>query len=204
MAGYEPMGGFTLGAAGGTSQGRKWTRAKPKRGSKSDTSSDEAGSGGLQARLANMYRPPIELMTELPLKACLGKAALEGRWVLAIALNRSEFGCMSFVRDALKHPDVLSVIEQGYALWCQPNASGEGVMFERQYGVNGSTVAWPLQCILDPRTGEMRERRMGPMTGPDEFDWLAQFIANHSLTGIPLPKPHHHLLLQRQWQYLAR
>lgn len=185
---------------GGRRGGRRGKGTTIDLASDSDDDSDD-GPSAAERTMAEMYRPPLHLMLEYPLRIAQQKAALEGRWLLVVLIPPMDFGSMRFIRDVLKNDSVTSVIGQAMRLWMQPTNSGEGRQAAGRYasgaasmgamgGVGGGAslgaaaglqVQW--QGLLDPRTGECKSVREGAMTAEQETEWLTEFVASQE----PLP-----------------
>lgn len=44
----------------------------------------------------------------------------------------------------------------------------------------------PVFCIIDPLTGELLDKRLGPMSNKDLIIWLRQFLFDHPSKGFPI------------------
>lgn len=103
-----------------------------------------------QKRLANLFRPPFDIM----LKFDLDTAKLQGRedhkWILVNIQDSSEFTCQVLNRDFWSNTQIKSKVKENFLFLQYQHDSPNGVNYTNFY----STDKFPHISILDPLTGE--------------------------------------------------
>lgn len=143
-----------------------------------------------QRRLADLFKPPFDIMSRLSLDDAKVKGRREDKWILVNIQDNSEFQCQVLNRDFWSNADVKRSVAKSFIFLQYQVDSQWGEMFSNFYHVD----AYPYICILDPMTGE-RVRQWPSGIVPDVADWLSDielFLERFSLgTGAQNPIVEH-------------
>ncbi|OKL61409.1 hypothetical protein UA08_03894 [Talaromyces atroroseus] len=143
--------------------------------------SETSSKSGL---LAEMYRPPFELMSRLPWDAAREEGRDNEKWLLINIQDPSIFDCQLLNRDLWKDPSVRDSVRENF-IFLQYNKDDERGIPYLQYYFQGSDVSdnYPHIAIVDPRTGEQVKVWSGPpVIKPAEFlIQLHEFLDRYSL-----------------------
>ncbi|KAJ1913660.1 UBX domain protein Ubx2 [Tieghemiomyces parasiticus] len=123
-------------------------------------------------RLADLFRPPFDLIQNLPLDQARAAARSESKWVMINLQKVSEFACQVLNRDIWSNELVKPIIQQNFVFLQFANDSDEGTRYTSFYPV----LRYPHVAILDPRTGE-RVKEWSHITNPADFvEELTEFL----------------------------
>lgn len=103
-----------------------------------------------QSRLANLFRPPFDLIRSLRLEHAKEEARLEQKWLLVNIQDSREFQCQVLNRDLWSNEDVKQVVKSNFLFLQYPHDSSAGLEYIQYYPFED----YPHISILDPRTGE--------------------------------------------------
>ncbi|KAI6232070.1 UBX domain-containing protein 7 [Aphelenchoides besseyi] len=127
-----------------------------------------------QKNLAEIFRPPIDIIERLDWDSLLQKAREQGRWILVNLQDSSEFACQVLNRDVWSNNPLKDMIKQNLLFWQVYSDSPEGRRISSYY----QQEKYPAIFILDPRTGELiseiRSRDVNDMI-TELFDFCAQY-----------------------------
>jgi hypothetical protein len=140
-----------------------------------------------EAGLGQLYRPPEELNSSLPLSEVMKKAREEKRWLLVNIQAADEFASHVLNRDIWSHETVKEVVRSSFTFWQRDRASQQGSQFASKYNV----TEFPCICILDPRTGrKVKQWQADKFRGPlSATDILSDFMGENPFgTLIPSPR----------------
>lgn len=136
-------------------------------------------------RLAEMYRPPFELIS--PLVSWEGIRAqgkeLE-KWILLNVQDPNIFDCQVLNRDIWKHPEIKQTVKENFIFKQYTKDDAQAQNYVRYYFHDAdSQDAYPHIAIVDPRTGEQVKVWSGPpVPKPIEFlSQLHEFLDRYSL-----------------------
>ncbi|EED21702.1 UBX domain protein (Ubx5), putative [Talaromyces stipitatus ATCC 10500] len=134
--------------------------------------------------LAEMYRPPFELMSRLPWDAAREEGRENEKWLLINIQDPSIFDCQVLNRDLWKDPGVRDTVKENF-IFLQYNKDDERGLPYLQYYFQGSDVSdnYPHIAIVDPRTGEQVKVWSGApvIKAPDFLMQLHEFLDRYSL-----------------------
>ncbi|OWA53165.1 putative UBX domain-containing protein 7 [Hypsibius exemplaris] len=100
--------------------------------------------------LADIYRPPVEIMTHGSFEDARDNAVNKKLWMMINIHNYAEFDCQKLVRDVLRHEAVIEIIKENFVFWSVTHDSADGLRYITHY----KAVSFPHLAIIDPRTGE--------------------------------------------------
>ncbi|KAI5300954.1 hypothetical protein KEM55_003694 [Ascosphaera atra] len=143
-------------------------------------------------RLAELYKPPLDLITALPFEVVRERARSSDppRWVMVNIQDPSIFDCQVLNRDLWKDPSVKAIIQENFLFAQYTPDDPRAATYMNYYfppgersGENGD--AFPYIAILDPRTGELVKLWKGrPVPKPTEFLMqVVEFLDRFSLVG---------------------
>lgn len=144
--------------------------------------------------LAEMYRPPFEIMSRLPWDIARQEGRENERWLLVNIQDSSIFDCQVLNRDLWKDPGVKETVREHF-IFLQYSKDDPRAAPYLQYYFQGSDVSdnYPNIAIIDPRTGEQMKVWSGPpvIKAADFLMQLHEFLDRYSLkrnVRNPVPK----------------
>lgn len=134
--------------------------------------------------LAEMYRPPFELMSRLPWDLAREEGRKNEKWILVNIQDPSIFDCQVLNRDLWKDPGVKDTVKENFIFLQYTKDDPRGTPY-LQYYFQAHDVSdnYPHIAIIDPRTGEQVKAWSGPPV-PKPADFLMQlheFLDRYSL-----------------------
>ncbi|XP_072297577.1 UBX domain-containing protein 7 [Eucyclogobius newberryi] len=135
--------------------------------------------------LADLFRPPIELMHKGSFETAKDCGQLENKWLMINIQNVQDFACQCLNRDVWSNDAVKTIIREHFIFWQVYHDSEEGQRYIQFYKLN----KFPYISILDPRTGQ----KMVEWNQLDVASFLEQttsFLSEHGqLDGPSCPAP---------------
>lgn len=146
----------------------------------SDRDDDEEGNGNsddeyqsnmtaTQRRLANIFRPPWDLISKVDLDTAKHEAASEGKWVLINVQDVSDFRCQCLNRDFWSNPQIKEVVRANFVFVQYHSDSPSGESYRTFYPFDD----FPHIAIIDPITGE---RMLMWNENPPIIRWIEQVV----------------------------
>ena len=134
--------------------------------------------------LAEMYRPPFELMSRLPWDHARQQGKDSEKWILVNIQDPSIFDCQVLNRDIWKNAGIMETVKENFIFMQYSKDDPKGNQYIQYYFQNkDSPNAYPHVAIVDPRTGEQVKVWSGP-PAPKAMDFLMQlheFLDRYSL-----------------------
>lgn len=128
------------------------------------------------ARLAELFRPPFELMNQIPWDVARDKGKEEGKWLLVNVQDPSIFDCQQLNRDIWKHEGIRELVKENFVFMQYSKDDPRGNQYIQYYfPLKDSDAAYPHIAIVDPRTGEQVKVWSGPPV-PVASDFLMQLV----------------------------
>ncbi|XP_061776369.1 UBX domain-containing protein 7 [Nerophis ophidion] len=130
--------------------------------------------------LADLFRPPIELMHKGSFETAKDCGQLENKWLMINIQNVQDFACQCLNRDVWSNDAVKNIIRDHFIFWQVYHDSEEGQRYIQFYKLN----KFPYISILDPRTGQ----KMVEWNQLDVASFLEQatgFLAEHGQLDGP-------------------
>ncbi|XP_028988144.1 UBX domain-containing protein 7 [Betta splendens] len=130
--------------------------------------------------LADLFRPPIELMHKGSFETAKDCGQLENKWLMINIQNVQDFACQCLNRDVWSNDAVKTIIREHFIFWQVYHDSEEGQRYIQFYKLN----KFPYISILDPRTGQ----KMVEWNQLDVTSFLEQatgFLAEHGQLDGP-------------------
>ncbi|CZS94705.1 hypothetical protein WAI453_013371 [Rhynchosporium graminicola] len=135
-------------------------------------------------RLAELFRPPFELMLQVPWDVARDKGKEDAKWILVNVQDPSFFDCQSLNRDIWKHEGIKELVKENFIFIQYSKDDPRGAQYVQYYlPQKDSDSAYPHIAIVDPRTGEQVKVWSGPPVPPaGEFLMqLVEFLDRYSL-----------------------
>lgn len=134
--------------------------------------------------LAEMYRPPYELMSRLPWDQARQQGKEDEKWILVNIQDPSIFDCQILNRDIWKDPSVMETVRENFIFMQYAKDDPRGNQYVQYYlQTRDNPNSYPHIAIVDPRTGEQVKVWSGP-PAPKATDFLMQlheFLDRYSL-----------------------
>lgn len=134
--------------------------------------------------LAELYRPPFEIMSRLPWDVAREEGREHEKWLLVNIQDPSVFDCQVLNRDLWKHASVKETIQEHF-IFLQYTKDDPRALPYVQYYFQSSDISenYPHIAIIDPRTGEQMKTWSGPpVVKPEDFLMqLHEFLDRYSL-----------------------
>lgn len=138
--------------------------------------------------LAEMYRPPFEIMSRLPWDVARDEGKETEKWLLVNIQDASVFDCQVLNRDLWKDRGVQDTVKEHF-IFLQYSKDDPRASSYLQYYFQASDVSdnYPHIAIVDPRTGEQMKVWSGPpLVKPADFlmqlhEFLDRYSLNHNV-----------------------
>jgi hypothetical protein len=138
--------------------------------------------------LAEMYRPPFEIMSRLSWDVARDEGKENEKWLIVNIQDASVFDCQVLNRDLWKDKGVQETIKEHF-IFLQYSKDDPRASSYLQYYFQGSDVPdnYPHIAIIDPRTGEQMKVWSGPpLVKPADFlmqlhEFLDRYSLNHNV-----------------------
>lgn len=134
--------------------------------------------------LAQMYRPPFELMYQSSWDKARDDGKEKEKWLLVNIQDPAIFDCQILNRDIWKNDEIQATVRENFIFMQYNKDDPRGSQYVNYYFQNrDSQDAYPHIAIVDPRTGEQMKIWSGPPTPPPvEFHaQLHEFLDRYSL-----------------------
>ncbi|EPE29250.1 Ubiquitin-like protein [Glarea lozoyensis ATCC 20868] len=141
-------------------------------------------SSSKTARLAELYRPPFEIMRQMSWDAARELGKEEEKWILVNIQDASIFDCQQLNRDIWKDQGIKEVVKENFLFMQFNKDDTRGATYIQYYfQASDSQSAYPHIAIVDPRTGEQVKVWSGPPVpkAPDFLMQLIEFLDRYSL-----------------------
>lgn len=150
----------------------------------SEATGGASDSSNKSNMLAEMYRPPFEIMSRLPWDLARQEGRDGEKWLLVNIQDSSIFDCQVLNRDLWKDPGVRDTVKEHF-IFLQYSKDDPRASPYLQYYFQGSDVSdnYPNIAIVDPRTGEQMKVWSGPpvIKAADFLMQLHEFLDRYSL-----------------------
>lgn len=132
-----------------------------------------------------MYKPPFDIMSDLPWDALREEARSIPKWIMINIQDPSIFDCQILNRDLFKDEGIKETIKQSFIFAQYTVDDPRAQTYLNYYFQNyESQDAFPYIAIVDPRTGEQVKRWSGRPV-PERSEFLIQvheFLDRYSLS----------------------
>jgi hypothetical protein len=135
--------------------------------------------------LAEMFRPPFEIISRLPWDQARQEGKEDSKWLLVNVQDPSVFDCQVLNRDLWKDEAVAAIVKESFIFLQYSRDDPRGNSYIQYYfsGSRDVQSAYPHIAIVDPRTGEQVKVWSGsPIPKPVDFmEALVNFLDRYSL-----------------------
>jgi hypothetical protein len=134
--------------------------------------------------LAQMYRPPFEIMFQRSWDQARDEGKENEKWLLVNIQDPAIFDCQILNRDIWKNEDIKATVKENFIFMQYGKDDPRGQQYVNYYfQARDSQEAYPHIAIVDPRTGEQVKVWSGPpVPSPVEFHAeLHEFLDRYSL-----------------------
>jgi hypothetical protein len=137
------------------------------------------------SHLAELFRPPVDLITPLSLADARDEGKEEEKWLLVNVQDPSIFDCQVLNRDIWKNDQIRETIKEHFLFLQYNKDDPRGNDYLNYYFSNSrdNEAAYPHIAIIDPRTGEQVKTWSGS-PAPKAADFLMdlhEFLDRYSL-----------------------
>ncbi|KAJ2656037.1 UBX domain protein Ubx2 [Coemansia sp. RSA 1200] len=139
--------------------------------------STASGQASRRSRLAELFKPPFDIMHNGTLDSARSEAQEKGKWVIINLQDVSDFKCQALNRDIWRQDIIKAIVKRDFVLFQRSIDTAEGSRLANMYGVN----EYPFIAAIHPKTGELRRpfTRVDPMA--DMMEDLTSFIADNPM-----------------------
>ncbi|KAL8836372.1 MAG: hypothetical protein Q9170_002945 [Blastenia crenularia] len=160
------------------------TSTNDERGRLARATAGASEASSKSTRLAQMYRPPYELMSRLPWDEARQQGKEGEKWIMVNIQDPSVFDCQILNRDIWKDPGVMDTVKENFIFMQYDKDDPRGNQYVQYYFQSRDNQnAYPHIAIVDPRTGEQVKVWSGP-PAPKAVEFLMQiheFLDRYSL-----------------------
>lgn len=145
------------------------------------------GSGDARAqRLADLFRPPYELMNRLDWDDARDTGKQEQKWLLVNVQDMQDFNCQALNRDIWKNESIVDLVKENFIFLQYARTDHRAEQYNTFYfppHAQDNRDNFPHVAIIDPRTGEQVKVWSGiPFPSPQDFHaQLVEFLDRYSL-----------------------
>lgn len=129
--------------------------------------------------LNTLFQPPTNIMFPGTYADARTNARNEGKWLLVNIQDKLVFASHRLNRDTWSDDVVQNLVASGFVFWQNYWASEYGKKFCNLYQIERDSL--PIVIIIDPRTGEIRQRWTGFYEPQDMTEKLSDFCCMHTI-----------------------
>ncbi|CAH0474903.1 unnamed protein product [Peronospora belbahrii] len=145
---------------------------------------DADGANNERTRdLSTLFQPPTTIMFQGTYADARTHAKNEGKWLMVNIQDEIVFTSHMLNRDTWSDDVVQNVVASGFVFWQNYWASEHGKKFCSLYQIDRDSL--PIIVIIDPRTGEIRQRWTGFLEPQDMTEKLSDFCCMQTLNAPP-------------------
>jgi hypothetical protein len=146
-----------------------------------------SGATSRAQRLADLFRPPYDLMSGLSWDEARDQGKDELKWLLVNLQDMTDFNCQALNRDIWKNPAVADLVRENFVFLQYAKEDPQAEQYITFYFPNQSHENpnnYPHVSVVDPRTGEQVKVWSGtPFPSATDFHaQLAEFLDRYSLS----------------------
>ncbi|KAK7970657.1 UBX domain-containing protein 5 [Apiospora saccharicola] len=149
--------------------------------------SGPAPSTSRSQRLADLFRPPYDIISRCSWDEAREMGKEEKKWIMVNVQDMSDFNCQSLNRDHWKDENISSLLKEHFIFLQYEKGSAESQTYVSFYFNAGheDPNSYPYVSIIDPRTGEQVKTWSGlPFPPAGEFyNDLVEFLDRYSLAA---------------------
>ncbi|KAJ1726542.1 UBX domain protein Ubx2 [Coemansia biformis] len=130
-----------------------------------------------RSRLADLFKPPFDLMHPGDLNSARSEGVREGRWVLVNLQQVAEFRCQALNRDVWSQDVIRELVRRNFVFLQLPTDNPEGSRVATMYNAD----SYPFVAAIHPKTGELRARFTRFGSAVDVVEDLTNFSLDNPL-----------------------
>lgn len=135
--------------------------------------------------LADLFRPPFDLISQLPFSAARDEGKENQKWILVNVQDPSIFDCQVLNRDIWKNESIRETVKEHFIFLQYQKDDPRGQEYINYYfnNMRDHDDAYPHIAIVDPRTGEQVKVWSGA-PAPKALEFLSdlhEFLDRYSL-----------------------
>lgn len=156
----------------------------PRQESLSRATGGASDSSARSNMLAQMFRPPYEIITRLPWELARDEGREKEKWLLVDVQNPAVFDCQVLNRDIWKDPSIVETVKENFIFLQFNKNDAQGAQYVQYYFPNHQNDDfYPHIAIVDPRTGEQLKVWSGApvIKAPELLMQLHEFLDRYSL-----------------------
>lgn len=139
----------------------------------------DSGNNERTRDLSTLFQPPTAIMFPGTYSDARTQAKNENKWLLVNIQDEIVFASHMLNRDTWSDDVVQNLVASGFVFWQNYWASEPGKKFCTLYQIDRESL--PVILIIDPRTGEVRQRWTGFLEPQDMTEKLSDFCCMHTL-----------------------
>ncbi|CAO3591861.1 unnamed protein product [Absidia cylindrospora] len=143
-------------------------------------------------RLADLFRPPFDIMFRGGFEDARASAREQNKWLLVNVQDPTEFACQVLNRDLWSDGFVKDIVRESFVFLQYGNESAEGKRYLTLYPVQH----YPHVSIIDSRTGELAKTWEKQLSPTDFMMEVTEFLEQHSpeaAKSMTMKKPRQNL-----------
>ncbi|ORZ19393.1 hypothetical protein BCR42DRAFT_409693 [Absidia repens] len=143
-------------------------------------------------RLADLFRPPFDIMFRGGFEDARASAREQNKWLLVNVQDPTEFACQVLNRDLWSDGFVKDIVRESFVFLQYGNESAEGKRYLTLYPVQH----YPHVAIIDSRTGELAKSWEKQLSPSDFMMEVTEFLEQHSpeaAKSVTMKKPRQNL-----------
>ncbi|KAI8578146.1 hypothetical protein K450DRAFT_248333 [Umbelopsis ramanniana AG] len=146
--------------------------------------SQSPASSDKTKRLADLFRPPFDIMYQGDFENARNHAKENQKWLLVNIQDPTEFSCQVMNRDLWSEQAVKDVIKESFVFLQYGHESAEGKRYLTFYSIDN----YPHVAIIDARTGERVKSWNTQMSASDFLMNVTEFLETKSNQKTPSTK----------------
>ncbi|GAA5812525.1 hypothetical protein MFLAVUS_005981 [Mucor flavus] len=145
-------------------------------GSSSPAESLGSPASAKAKRLADLFRPPFDIMYRGNFEEARESAKERNKWLMINVQNPTEFTCQVMNRDLWSDSFVKDIVRESFVFLQYANESADGKRYSTFYSISG----YPHVAIIDARTGERVKVWEKQITPTDFMMEITEFLEQNS------------------------
>ncbi|KAK7989154.1 hypothetical protein PG989_009469 [Apiospora arundinis] len=149
--------------------------------------SGPAPSSSRSQRLADLFRPPYDIISRYSWDEAREIGKDEKKWIMVNVQDMSDFNCQALNRDHWKDENIAALLKEHFIILQYEKGSAESQTYVSFYFNTNheDPSSYPYVSIIDPRTGEQVKTWSGlPFPPAGEFyNDLVEFLDRYSLAA---------------------
>ncbi|KAK9802553.1 hypothetical protein WJX73_000517 [Symbiochloris irregularis] len=166
---------------------RDFRSEEARRGANDSSPSDRAApspAASSGSGLADLFKPPQDLLFQGTFEAAKQTAAAQNRWLLANVQSNAQFASHQLNRDTWSHATVKDIVQGCFIFWQVADSSDQGGKIMTFYRLD----ELPAVMVIDPVTGAKMKDWKGFVEPDRMLEGLMPFLERQVSEAAPLHK----------------